>query len=215
MALTSDHTITRKEGGVSAAPVAAAATIHHGALVNLNASGYAKPASDGAGEKFAGLARARADNASGANGALNVELFTSAVALMAAAGMTQADAGEEAYVVDDATVGRGIAAQPVNVTGVALTRIAATRGGAYTLAFTATGTLLAYGGGTGVNVGAGGTFTLNAADGSQILATVTAGSLPGQDKSDNLTLRRVRAGVIEEVVSATQVYVDLAGAARR
>ena len=131
-----------------------------------------------------------------------------------ASGMSQADVNEDVYIIDDNTVGKGITAQPVNVTGVALKRIPTSRGGAYQLAFTLAGTTLAWGGGTAVNVSAGGDFTLTATDGSQALATVTAGSLPGADAADNITLPHVFCGRIAEVASATSVYVDILGAVR-
>jgi len=95
-----------------------------------------------------------------------------------------------------------------------LTRVPTSRGGTYALAYTNTGTTLSWGGGSAINVSAGGDFTLTAADGSQILATVTAGSLPGTDQSDNINLRHVKCGRIAEVASATSVYVDILTAAR-
>ncbi|MBI5815894.1 MAG: hypothetical protein HZB29_09825 [Nitrospinae bacterium] len=211
MALTSGKQITRKGDDLFAAPVAAAAKIYEGALVSAKATGYAAPATDTAGEHFLGVARIEADNTGGTNGAITVEGYREDVHELTGAGaMTQADVGEDAYVVDDATVGRGIAAQPVNVTGVVLKRIATSRGGTRALAFTAAGTTLGYGGGSAVNVGAGGEFVLTATDGAQILAVVTAANIPNADKSDNIQLRHVRAGKITGYVSATEVWVDLA-----
>jgi hypothetical protein len=209
MALTADRKVQRllAERPRIAAGVATAAKIFTGALVNRAAAGYAKPASDTAGEIFLGISVNQQDNTLGANAALTAECDRFAFDAKAA-GMNAADLGEPAYVVDDETVGRGIVAQPAAVTGVALTRLPSSRGGTRALAYTAAGTLLAFGGGTGVNVGAGGEFVLTATDGAQILATVTAGSLPVGDQSDNIQLRHVRAGSIVDVVSATQVFVD-------
>lgn len=212
--LTEDRKSIRKDGTIFSHPVAAATVIYAGALVNLDGSGNAVPAADDAAHTFAGKAYARADNGSGAAGDARVEGRREGVFEMNANGMAQGDVNAGAYVVDDNTVGKGIAAQPVNVTGVALKRISTSRGGTYALAYTSATTLLSWGGGAGVDVSGGGEFTLTATDGSQILATVTAGSLPGADASDNIALRHVRCGRIAEVASATSVYVDILGGVR-
>lgn len=209
MVLSADKRITRTADELFGQPVAANAVIYIGAMLNTSTTGYAKPASDTAGEKYLGVSEEPVDNTGGSNGSLTVQGRRSGVFAQKTSGMTQANVGDDAYVVDDESVGLGIAAQPVNVTGVVLKRVATSRGGARTLAFTASGTTLAYGGGSAINVGAGGEFVLTATDGAQILAVVTAGSLAGTDKSDSITLRHVRAGKIVEVVSATSVYVDI------
>lgn len=209
MSLTADRKVQRKlaERPRFTAGALAAAKVFTGALVNRSAAGYAKPAADAAGESFLGISINQQDNTLGASAALGVECdrfpFDAA-----ASGMAITDLNEDAYVVDDQTVGRGIAAQPATVTGVVVKRIAASRGGTRALAFTAAGALLGYGGGTAVNVGGGGEFVLTATDGAQALVTVTAGSLPVGNQSDNIQMRHVRAGRIIEVVSATQVFVD-------
>ena len=213
--LTADRKSTRKDGTIFAHPVAASTVIYAGALVNLDSSGYAVPAADNAAHTFAGKADKRADNSSGAAGDIDAEGHREGMFEFNASAMTQADTGADAYVVDDNTVGKGIAAQPVNVTGVVLTRIPASRGGSYQLAYTSATTTLSWGGVTGVDVSGGGDFTLTAPDGSQVLATVTAASLPGADQSDTIQLRHTRAGSIAQVVSATSVYVDILGAVRR
>lgn len=212
--LTEDRKTTRRDGTLFAHPVAASTAIYAGALVCLNSSGYAVPAADDASHTFAGKADGRADNSSGADGDIVVEGRREGVFEYNAFSMTQADAGADAYIVDDNTVGLGVAAQPVNVTGVALKRIPASRGGSYQLSYTNASTLLSWGGGSGVDVSAGGDFSLTAPDGSQVLATVTAGSLPGSDQSDTIQLRHIRCGKIAEVASATSVYVDILGAVR-
>lgn len=209
MSLTADKKVTRTGDELFGQPVASAAKIFIGALVNSNATGYAKPASDTAGEKFLGVSEELADNTGGGNAAITAQGRRGGVFQQKAAGMAQANVGDDVYVVDDETVGLGVSAQPVNVTGVALKRLPTSRGGTRALAFTATGTTLGYGGGSAVNVGAGGEFVLTATDGAQILAVVTAGSLAGTDKSDNIALRHVRVGKIVEVESATSVYVDI------
>ena len=213
--LTADKKSVRKDGTVFTHPAAAGAVIYAGALAAVNAQGYAVPAADDAAQRFLGKADRRADNSTGPNGAIFAEGHREGVFEFDGPGFTPADTGIDLYVIDDHTVGQGIAAQPVNITGVTLSRIPASRGGAYQLAYTSATTTLAYGGGTGVNVGAGGSFTLTASDGSQILASVAAASLPGADQTDNLQLRRLRCGSLAEVINPSLDFVDILGAARR
>ncbi len=212
--LTADRKSIRKDGTLFTHPVAGSTVIYAGALTAVNSSGYAAPAADDSTLSFAGKADTRTDNSTGANAGATVDGHRSGVFEFNASGMTQADLNQDAYVVDDNTVGRGIAVPPANVTGVALKRLPTSRGGTRQLAYTATGTTLAYGGGSAVNVGAGGEFTLTATDGSQILATVTAGSLPVGNQTDNIQLRHMRCGKIVEVVSSASVFVDILTAVR-
>jgi hypothetical protein len=212
--LTGDSKSERKQGVVYALPAAGGTHIYSGALVCINAAGYAVPAANAAGNTFLGVARMESNNTGGANGALTAEGYLKGIFSFSAPGVTTADMVKEAYVVDDNTLGLGVAAQPVNATGVTVHRTALSRGGSQTLAFTATGTLLAYGGGTAVNVGAGGDFTLTAADGGSIMVSVTASGLPGADKTDAVQLRHVKVGRIIEVSSSGTAFVEIATAAR-
>lgn len=212
--LTTDRKSIRKDGTLFNHPVSASTVIYAGALTAINSSGYAVPSADSSAQTFAGKADTRADNSAGANGSASVDGHRSGVFEFNSSGMTQADLNQDAYVVDDNTVSRGIVAQPANVTGVVLKRLPSSRGGTRALAYTATGTTLAYGSGSAVNVGAGGEFTLTATDGSRILATVTAGSLPVGDQTDNIQLRHVRCGKIVEVATSASVFVDILTAAR-
>ena len=210
--LTQDRKSIRKDGVLFYQPVAAATTIYAGSLVNHDSVGHALPAADVATHTFAGKADAQADNSAGVAGDKSVEGHRFGVFAFNTTGMTQAHINQDAYVVDDNTIGLGIAAQPVNVTGAIATRIATTRGGAYALAFTNATTLLSYGGGTGVDVSIDGDYTLMATDGSQLMVTITAASLPASDQSDNLTMRHVKCGRIAEVASATSVFIDIMAA---
>lgn len=212
--LTADKKSERKQGIVYALPATANAHIFSGALVCVDAGGYATPAADAAGLTFLGVSRKETNNAGGANGAQTSEGYLKGIFSFGAPGITSADLVKEAYVVDDNSIGLGIVAQPVNATGVVVHRTALSRGGSKTLAFTATGTTLAYGGGAAMNVGAGGDFTLTAADGSSIMVSVTAASLPVADKTDAVQLRHVKAGRIIEVPSAGTAYVEVITAAR-
>lgn len=211
-AQTEDRTIARKGGDLFAATIAATEEIFKGALVSLDSTGYVKPAADAAAERLLGVSETNYDNTSGADGAADIEGRRNPVFEFVCAGMTLADLGADVYVVDDQTVGLGVVAQPVNVTGAVVERIATSLGGTLALAFTFSGTTLGWGGGTAVDISGGGEFILTAVNGSQIKVTVTAGSIPGSDKSDNIQLRYVRAGVIEKVVSATSVFVDITSA---
>lgn len=213
--LTADKKSVRKDGTVFTHPAAASTVIYVGALVAVNANGYAVPAADDATQRFLGKADRRADNSSGANGAIFAEGHREGVFEFDGPGFTPADTGVDLYVIDDHTVGRGVVAQPVNTTGVTLSRLPNSRGGSYQLAYTSATTTLTYGGGSGVNVGAGGVFTLTAPDGSQILATVAAASLPGADKTDSIQLRHLRCGSLAEVINSSLVFVDILGAVRR
>jgi len=95
------------------------------------------------------------------------------------------------HTLGGVTVFRPVSVQPVNVTGVVINNAAATCGvGVGTLAFTLIGTLLKWTAsgdtaGAGVDVSAGGNFTLpSGTAGNDLYITVTAGGLPGADKSD-------------------------------
>lgn len=212
--LTKDRMTERKQGVIFALPAAAGAHIYAGAMVAVNASGYVAPASDSAGLAFVGVSRAEVNNASGANGASTAEGYLKGIFNFNAPGLTAGDLVKEAWVVDDNTVGLGVAAQPVNTTGVTLHRTALSTGGTRALAFTATGTLLGWGGGATVNVGGGGDFTLIAPDGSSVVATVVAGSLPGSNTTDNVQLRHVRVGRIVEVLSGGHAFVEVVSTAK-
>jgi len=212
--LTADRKSERKQGSLFALPAAAAAQVYAGALVTADSAGYLQPATDASGQVFVGVSKKEADNSSGANGDVTCEGYLKGVFQMNASGITQADLVKEAFVVDDNTIGLGVVAQPVNVTGVTVHRTANSEGGTKSLAYTNAGTTLAWGGGTAVTVSADGDYILTATDGSRIMVSVTAASLPASDQSDNIQLRYVKVGRIIEVVSAASVFIDISKAAR-
>ena len=212
--LSADKKTERKQGIVFALPVAATAHIYSGALVSIDANGYAAPSADTAGTSFLGVSRKEVNNVGGANGAIVSEGYLKGIFSFNAPGITAADMVKECYVVDDNTIGLGIVAQPVTVTGVTVHRTALSAGGTKALAFTATGTLLAYGGGTAVNIGAGGDFTLVASNGSNIMVTVVAASLPVANASENVQLRYVKVGRIIEVPSSGTAFVEISSPAK-
>jgi hypothetical protein len=85
-------------------PVAAAAVIYKGALVALNANGFAAPAGDTASFLVAGIAREKVDNSAGANGDKSVVCEYGRHYLFTAVSIAQAMLGDPMYVVDDDTI---------------------------------------------------------------------------------------------------------------
>lgn len=103
-ALTKDRATPYRDGIEIDFPVAANIKIYSGSLVCANATGYAVPAADTAGLKFAGVALEQADNTGGANGAKTVRLRRTGVFEFDAASITQAMVGTAMYIVDDHTM---------------------------------------------------------------------------------------------------------------
>jgi hypothetical protein len=103
-ALTKDRATPYRDGIEIDFPVAADIKIYAGSLVCANTTGYAVPAADTAGLKFAGVALEQADNTGGANGAKTVRLRRSGVFEFDAASITQAMVGTAMYTVDDHTM---------------------------------------------------------------------------------------------------------------
>ena len=103
-ALTKDRATPYRDGIEIDFPVAANIKIYAGSLVCANTTGYAVPAADTAGLKFAGVALEQADNTGGANGAKTVRLRRSGVFEFDAASITQAMVGTAVYIVDDHTM---------------------------------------------------------------------------------------------------------------
>jgi len=108
-ALTADRNTKRREAHKRVFPVAAGAVIFAGAMVGINAAGFAVPVTSVATLKGAGRAERRADNTGGANGAISVEVSTGTFAFANSASadlLTQADCGNDVYGVDDQTVAK-------------------------------------------------------------------------------------------------------------
>ncbi len=105
----SRNTPERATGDLFSDPVKAASLIHGGALVVLDASGWAVKASTATGLVVRGVAMAPADNTDGANGAIAVEsrrgVFRFANSASGDA-ITRAEIGDTAYIVDDQTVAK-------------------------------------------------------------------------------------------------------------
>jgi len=105
-ALTQDRNTPYRQGDIFTHPVAAAARIFVGALVALDANGFAAPGSTATGLTALGVAWSRADNGGGADGDITVRVRRG-VFRFANAGTDTIDRthiGGTAYIVDDQTV---------------------------------------------------------------------------------------------------------------
>lgn len=87
-----------------AVPVAASTLIYKNTIVCVDSNGRAVPGADTAGLQCAGIARAQADNSSGAAAAIKVEVQYGTRYLMTCSGITQAMLGDALYVLDDQTL---------------------------------------------------------------------------------------------------------------
>lgn len=104
-ALAEDKAIQRSDGVTLDFPVAASQTIYGGAFVCVNANGYALPGSDTTALIFEGVANEQKDNASGSNGDLDVVLRRRGlVKAILDTAITQANVGDNVFLVDDQTV---------------------------------------------------------------------------------------------------------------
>lgn len=108
-ALAKDRNTLRRDGNQMEPPVAAATLIFGGAIVAINAAGYAVPGSTATTLKAAGVAERRADNTAGVAGAIRVRLrkgphqFANSASADA---FTLAEIGTDCYIVDDQTVAK-------------------------------------------------------------------------------------------------------------
>lgn len=121
MALSADRNVPRRDGVQFGDPVAAATTIYTGALIALDASGNAVPASAIAAQRTRGVAQRRADNSAGVAGATRVEGMRGVFRLDNSAGadeILRADIGNDCYVADDETVAKTSATATRPVAGV-------------------------------------------------------------------------------------------------
>lgn len=103
-ALTQDRDTPFREDKLYEHPVAAGAVIYFGALIVLNSSGYAEPATTATGKKGLGRADAAVSNAAGANGAVSVPVRRGCFRFANDGNVTRAHIDGSAYAVDDQTV---------------------------------------------------------------------------------------------------------------
>jgi len=90
-------------------PVAASTTIYGGAIVAINQSGYAVPASADPSLFVVGVALAAADNSAGSAGAISVAIERGVFSFnnsSSTSALTDADIGRVCYAADDNTVAR-------------------------------------------------------------------------------------------------------------
>lgn len=98
------------------------------------------------------------------------------------------------FLIGAGTTYRPTTRDTSTITGVTVNRAEkASATGQGTLSFTATGTTLAWTengdtAGTAVDVSGGGDFEINSGNGNTLYVTVDAGSLPGTDETDNVTV---------------------------
>lgn len=108
-ALTEGRPTPKRDSKTFGRGVAATKIIYQGALVCLNAAGYATPGAVATTLKADGLALSTVDNSAGGNGAKTVEVergtfrFGNSTSTDA---ITIADIGATAYIVDDQTVAK-------------------------------------------------------------------------------------------------------------
>jgi hypothetical protein len=108
-ALAKDRNTPYRRGDVFAPPVKGATLIYSGSLVCVDAGGFAVPGATALGLRAVGRAEARADNSAGVDGAIRAKTWRSIFRWEnSAAGdaITQADVGNDAYIVDDQTVAK-------------------------------------------------------------------------------------------------------------
>lgn len=104
-ALAADKSIERRDGVAVGLPVEEATKIYGGALCCVNAAGYVVPGADTAGLIFAGVSEEQKDNTLGADGDLTVELRRRGLFKVALGHtITQANVGDNVFLVDDQTV---------------------------------------------------------------------------------------------------------------
>ena len=106
-ALTRNRDTKARSGDITEPPVKGAAEIFAGALVAVDANGYAVPGSTATTLKGLGRAEQHVDNSAGADGDMSVRVgrgiyrFANSAA---ADEITLSDVGADCYIVDDQTV---------------------------------------------------------------------------------------------------------------
>ena len=103
MALTANKEIIEKEGVKVSLPCAVA-NIFKGAIVKVNAAGYAAPMAAEASAFMAGIAESVADNSGGSAGDLSVDVKTEGMFLLSGSGFSIADVGSDVYASADDTI---------------------------------------------------------------------------------------------------------------
>ena len=125
-ATTTSREAKRKDGEVISYPMAAV-KIPKGALVNINAAGFATNSTDAASETFAGVAYETVDNSAGNAGDLAIRVQTTGTFVFVDGGGNgaQTDVGIAFHVSDNQTVTDAATTYNI-VAGVAVESISAT-----------------------------------------------------------------------------------------
>lgn len=126
-ALTRDRATPYREGIEMEYSVAANTKIFAGSLVCVNATGYAVPAADTSGYRFAGVAMEQVDNSGGSDGAKVVRLRRAGVFEFDAGSITQDMVGTDMYAADDHTFDDAAGSNGIKV-GRLVKYVSATRG---------------------------------------------------------------------------------------
>lgn len=122
-ALAADRNTPLKDGEIIAVPVATGVKIFAGALVAASATGFATPGATATTLTYLGRAEAQADNTTGANGAISVQVRRNKAFKFANLGadlVVQADLGKNCYIVDDQTVAKTSGGSTRSVAGKVL-----------------------------------------------------------------------------------------------
>lgn len=115
MAVTANQLIKRQDGCKASCPVEESTHIYQGTMVFLNAAGYAVGDTNTGVNGFVGIAIGEADNSSGADGAINVEVWTEGDFELVGSGFAQADVGSLVYAEDNYVIGVSIGSASVPI----------------------------------------------------------------------------------------------------
>jgi hypothetical protein len=119
-ALTEDRKTPRRDGDILNISVAGSTKIYAGSLVARDANGYATPGATATTLLGIGRAEAQADNSSGSDGDIVVDVRKGVFRFANSAGgdeITSADIGSYCYIVDDQTVAKTDGTGTRSVTG--------------------------------------------------------------------------------------------------
>jgi hypothetical protein len=108
-ALTADRNTPMRDGETLVIGVAGSKKIYAGALVALDSTGYATPGETATTLKGLGRSEALADNTSGSDGDITVEVRKGAFRFDNSSGadeITAAEIGSDCYIVDDQSVAK-------------------------------------------------------------------------------------------------------------
>jgi hypothetical protein len=117
--LSNDRNTPYRDGDLISHPVAASKKIYAGALVVLNASGYAEPGKTDATLIAAGRAESQVDNSAGINGAATILVRRGIFRFnnFATDAVTRTEVNKSCYIVDDATVAKTSATNTRSIAG--------------------------------------------------------------------------------------------------